>query len=474
MKLKHACLFLTVVLLAGCGTFDTVEEKRRDFARYSEDPIKIGTAWPFSAKEDLMWEGLKLARDEINRNGGVHDRPIELLKTDDEASVNLGRRKAQQLADNPEVLSVIGHYNSYVSIPASHIYQFNELLMVSPGSTNPDLTRPGYDLVFRTIPPDHQIGRQLADFSLNKGYERVTILYASNSYGRGLADAFDSRASELGVRVIDRLSYDPRSTEYFEQVVAKWKRYNFDAVFLAGTMPQVAEFIRLAGENNLDKPVLGGDGLDSPRLWEIAGSHANNTVAAATFHPTMKWDKARAFTDRFKEEYGDTPDAWAAQGYDTLKVLVNAMRKTSAPTPKKTARQLEEMDHWDGINGTYTFNEERDIHGKKMIFKTMRDGDWRYAHDEQIYSPELERTNPGRDNESVIRGDTASRTGADDSGGGPSPDTGTVGVDTGTSGVTLPGGDTVITPDDGADSPSSPDAQTGDVPDTPPVTDGVP
>src|SRR5690606_24523605 len=114
--------------------------------------------------------GINMAVEEINAAGGVLGRPLLTIKQDDRSDVTQGRLIAQQFADNLDLVAVIGHSDSFVSLPASATYQFAGLLMLSPGSTNPALTMQGFDLVFRNVPTDDDIGRQLATYALTAGY----------------------------------------------------------------------------------------------------------------------------------------------------------------------------------------------------------------------------------------------------------------------------------------------------------------
>jgi branched-chain amino acid transport system substrate-binding protein len=183
---------------------------------------------------------------QINDNGGVNGHKIRLIEKDDQASVADGMTIAQSFAENKEMAAVIGHRNSFVSIPASRIYQEAGLVMISPASTSPDLTKNGYKNVFRSIPSDDQIAAQLASYAVKQGHQRMVIFYAEDSYGTGLANSFEDHANKNGITIVDRISYYGGLKD-LNRLKEKWLALDFDGVFVADSLPEGAEFIADAG-----------------------------------------------------------------------------------------------------------------------------------------------------------------------------------------------------------------------------------
>jgi len=152
-----------------------------------------------------------MAVDEINAAGGVLGRPLTMLREDDHESVDRGRLVAQRFAQNLDVVAVIGHMQSYVSLPAAAIYDLSGLVHLAPTATDPRLTEQGYRRLFRMTFTDREIGAQMAEFAAARDYDRVAIYYIRNAYGRGLANAFEQRALEQSIFIADRQPYYPNS-----------------------------------------------------------------------------------------------------------------------------------------------------------------------------------------------------------------------------------------------------------------------
>jgi branched-chain amino acid transport system substrate-binding protein len=134
--------------------------------------------------------GVSLAVEEWNSKGGVLGKKIELLIGDDQHDHKQAVSVANKMV-NEGVTGVIGHFNSSCSIPASDVYDRAGIPVISPGSTNPQLTEKGYRGVSRVCGRDDQQGRVGAEFVTNQlKLKRVAVLHDKTTYGQGRADEF--------------------------------------------------------------------------------------------------------------------------------------------------------------------------------------------------------------------------------------------------------------------------------------------
>lgn len=372
-----AVLICVMVFMTGClGEHDLAVERAAK-AKKAKGDIIIGVAWPFSKRNDLIWEGIQLATQELNEAGGVMSRKIRLIRQDDEGLTTRGMTIAQDFADNLDMVAVIGHGNSFVSVPAAAIYEKTGVLMLTPGSTSPKLTQMGYKRIFRSIPSDTEIGSQMAQFVAKKGCRRMVVVYADNEYGRGLANSFEDQAQEEGISIVDRCT-NISDYETFKRTLDKWRIFNFDGVFVADTVPEGAEFIRRLREEGVTVPIISGDGLDLPEFLEVCREAAEGTVVASIFNPYDKRPKVGKFIQAFTEEYDSMPDAWAAQGYDAVMLLAHAMELSSSTVPDEIASALRTTSIWPGVTGFHTFDEMGDVSDKLVIKKVVQEGKFDY------------------------------------------------------------------------------------------------
>lgn len=421
---------LLLALLTGCAE-KSLKQQREEAARAAtvNTPIRIGFVWPFSAEYDLLPEGVYMAVDEINSERVVCDpvetitdtgspaqaitsepettasvdttaepeaatpteltvpaarncrlehgllggRKIELVERDDQDLVREGRLIAQEFAENVDITAVIGHAWSYISVPAAPLYEFNGLIMLSPSATSPELTDKGYQYIFRNVLSDNEVGRQLAVYATRQGYTRVAILYSDGAYGRQLSNVFENVSSPLGITIVDRRPY--QGTRNFQPILAEWETLEFDAIFIAGSNPEAAEFIRDARRRGINQPIIGSDGLDTADLWNIAGEAALGVVVASFYAPDNPDSELQGFIIRFQQKYNTIPDTWAAQGYDAVWLLADAIFRAGSTVPSEVAQKLHETHGWQGITGTHTFDAAGDVIGKPLVLKVQdRDG----------------------------------------------------------------------------------------------------
>jgi branched-chain amino acid transport system substrate-binding protein len=299
------------------------------------------------------------------------------VRFDDRESVNGGLLVAQRIAADPDIVAVIGHLQSFISVPAAALYDLAGLVMIAPTSSDPELTSRGYRRVFRTTLTDVDIGRLLADFADRSGARRVGIEYIRNPYGRGLANAFEERAGEHNIVVAARQSYDPGeqvTPKTFEGTVREWRTLDLDAIFLAGEVPSAALFIAQARAQGIRAPIFGGEALGTPALVEVAGDAAEGTIVATMFHPEEPRDEVRRFVDAFQRRYRTMPDVGSAVGYDAVHVLFDAMRRAKSVAPDAVAAALRSTTGLRGVTGTFAFDEHGNIVGRSLVTTVVRKG----------------------------------------------------------------------------------------------------
>jgi branched-chain amino acid transport system substrate-binding protein len=367
-----AVALLIAVALSGCTSKD-MAEVREALAGAKRGQIVIGVAWPFASNDGGLSAGIELALEEVNLGGGVNGQPIRILRSDDEGTATRGMAVAQAFAAKPEVVAVIGHRNSYVTLPASSIYERAGLVMLTPGSTAPEITAQGFRYIFRSIPSDALIARELAEFAARRGHKRLAVYYADDSYGRGLANAFEDSAAAAGMTVVDRISSYADMAE-LRELIRRWKAYDYDGLFVAQTANPAAQFIAAVRSLGVDVPIYGGNAMDSPLLHQIAGVAAEGVVLGTVFDPDDLRPEVQRFVAAFKDRYGYLPSQWAAQGYDALHLLATAMQKAGSTRPTDIAAALRALTDWHGASGLYTFDEAGDQQGSMVVKRVVRDG----------------------------------------------------------------------------------------------------
>ena len=385
-------LFCFIVLIFNSCNFnfgnEDMKQERIKNAENSKGDIVIGAIAPWKkvkAQGNLNWYGIELATMQINGKGGINGRKIKILKKDDEASVNKGIAIAQNLSVNPDVVAVIGHAYSFISIPASVIYEFNGVVMISPAASSPKLTQRNFKFVFRVIPNDNDMGAQLAQYAAKAKLKGIMIYYIKDPYGLTLANAFEKKAEELDIDIFDRLSFDSTTkSRVFYNDFLKWKEnYLFDAIFLVARTPEEGgKIIKEARKAGITVPFISGDSLNSQKLIDTGKEAVEGTVVPSNFNPFDKREVVQEFIKNFNKKFHKFPDTWSALYYDAASVLFKAIKDANSTNPVKIEKALHKIKDYNGVTGKITFKKNGDIKNKKLFFKKVVNGTFKFLNNE--------------------------------------------------------------------------------------------
>ena len=366
-------LFVCLLLVSCSDSSRPAVERARRLGR-SQGPVTVGIADCLPAERSQLARGIKLAAAEI-RSRGILKRRLKLVWANDQSSVTRGLQIAQSFADNPDICAVIGHCDSYVSVPAAIIYQYYGILMLSPLSTSCRLTARNLSLVFATIPNARAYGRALAEFCRNNDLKRILILQVDNEYGNSLANSFERECQRQAVEVVDRAVFDPLSSRNMIREKFRFWRQNhhLDALFVVAEMPAAARIVVDARAVGIDTPILGGDCFDDPDLIRKAGRAAEGVIVPSAFWLDETQPQEKKFAKKFIECYGLKPDFVAAQGYSTMMVLAQALAKAEPVTSKMVSQALKREPKWRSLI-SFGFNPDGSVKDAKFFFKVVQNG----------------------------------------------------------------------------------------------------
>jgi branched-chain amino acid transport system substrate-binding protein len=355
-------------MLVSCGNnFDEVKSKRSATIDKS-DVINVAVIWDKAVKDFLLVEGIMQAAEEINEKG-VLGRKIKVkffYSKNDVDEQDLARKVAKDIS----FAAVIGHRTSENAIPASIIYEYYGLLFITPSAVNDNITNHGFGYTFRTSQSQDQVSDEIAGFMKSQGQKLIAVVDDRSVYGKGLADNVMESLADVGLITVARRHYKPGRTDY-KPLCAELARHNFDALFIGGEVPSVGDFIREARQMGIRQRVYGGGGMDSRALERVAGNAANGTVVPTSFNLDIDSPITQEFVKTFRKRYGKPPDTLAALGYDSLKILAEANKRSKSADPSVVASNLRFIKDWEGVTGRYTFNLKGDLVDKSGYFKYL-------------------------------------------------------------------------------------------------------
>ena len=366
---RGAISLFVLLMLISCGNSYDQAKSQRAKAVNTSDSINIAVIWDKAVKDFLLVEGITQAADEINEKGGLFRRKIKIKVFYSENNAD-EQKLAHKVAKETSFAAVIGHRSSTNAIPASIAYEYYGLLFVAPSASNPNLTNHGFQYTFRTIQSDSDVNHEIAFFMKSQGQKQIAIIDDRSVYGKGIADGVMESLADIGLITAVRRHYSPQNTD-FKPLCAELSLHEFDALFIGGSLPQAADFIREARQMGIKQRVYGGNSIDSRALESIAGNAANGTVVPTPFNVDLDDPVTVEFVKTFKKRYGKPPDTRAALGYDSLKILAAAMKKSKSADPSIVASNMRFIKDWHGVTGSFTYNLKGDLVRKNSYFKYL-------------------------------------------------------------------------------------------------------
>jgi len=306
-------------------------------------------------------QGVKLAAEEINNAGGVlNGRKIRLVIEDDQGKAEEAASAVTKLITRDNVVAVIGENSSNQSLAAAPICQANGVPMISPSSTNPNVTKKG-DYIFRVCFTDPYQGKALAAFVRNNLHlTNAAILKDNkNDYSVGLAEFFTKAFTENGGKIVAEQSYSGGDTEFRPQLTTI-KNAKPEVLFLPGFYTDVGQIAIQARDLGMNIPLVGGDGWDSPTVIQIGGKSIDGSYFSDHYFVGDPRPLTQRFVRAINQHYGHNPEANAALGYDALQILVAAIQKAGSLDKKQMRDNIAATRDYQGVSGVITMGPDRD------------------------------------------------------------------------------------------------------------------
>jgi branched-chain amino acid transport system substrate-binding protein len=363
---------LTALFAVGCGNQSG-----------SADEIKIGINYELSGRVasygSSSVDGILLAFEKINEAGGVLGKKINPVKMDNKSDSAEATSVATRLATQDKVVAILGPATSGAFKATIPVATKNKIPVLSASTTDDSVTvdESGVkEFAFKICFNDSFQGTTMANFALNNLNAKSAVIIFDNSsdYSIGLSKNFKETLINGGGNVVAEEAYVAGDTD-FNAILTKIKGMNFDVIYIPGYYEEVGLIIKQARALEINVPVLGGDGFDSPQLIELAGKEALNQVYFSNHYSSVYEDpKVTEFVESFKAKYNKAPDAFAALGYDLGYFIADAIERAGTADPVKIKDALEETKDFDGVTGTVTVDENHNAI-KSAIIIELKDGE---------------------------------------------------------------------------------------------------
>src|SRR5262245_41087142 len=347
------------------------------------DTIRVGEFASLTGKEaafgNSSHRGTALAVEDLNAGGGVLGKKLDLITEDTRSTPGESATVVRKLISRDAVIAVLGEVASGRSLEGASVCQPNKIPMISPSSTKPEVTEKG-DYIFRVCFIDPFQGKVLATFANQtlKVKNVAMLVDAAAPYSVGLASNFKENFTGLGGKVLIEQKFSSGDKDFKAQLTAI-KAANPEAVFCPCYYTEAGLIVRQARELGITVPMFGGDGWEAPELLEIGGKAMEGTYYSTHYSAEDQSPRVQEFVKKFRARWnGETPDAMAALGYDSMMVLTDAIKRAGTTESQKLRDAIAATRDFDGVTGKTTLDAQRNA-TKPAVVITVKDGKFKYV-----------------------------------------------------------------------------------------------
>ncbi len=368
-KIVSYLLIVTLVMVSLIGCAGNTGSKE-------EGVVKIAVAGPLTGDNSEYGIGFKnaveLMVEEWNERGGVLGKTIQVVLYDDKNSGEEAASIAEKIVSDPDIVGVIGHFASGVSMVASPTYQENKMIEISPTASHPDYSSEG-DYIFRNnsvISAEAEIGLDIAINNL--GRNNIGILSIKTDWGSSTAGI----TKDL-ILANDKLSLVAQEeiiegSDDYSAVVTKFVNAGADVIIVAGMYNTLAPFAKQYKQVNPDIALVGFSNAYSYQLIELGGEAVEGVSFPISFFSGSTDPEIQSYVQRYTEKYGSAPSALTSQAYDSAGILLQAIENVGTTDREKVKEELYKINY-KGVTGETFFDEIGDAQ-KTYVRATVKNG----------------------------------------------------------------------------------------------------
>ena len=390
--------------IAGVALISSMAPAAAHIAAAQDVPssIEIGINLPFTGADAAdaanIRDGALMAIDEINSRGGIAGQIQILPLIKDDGTVAAGQYDPAQAATNTKqfvaddaVMAVVGPQMSGSGKAMSPIASAADLMLITPSSTNPDITDPnfasqyrpnGKAVYFRTVTTDAFQGPYMANYAAGVlNLKSVYILDDTGAYGEGIANSFEAQAKAKGINVLGHDKLNPKESDY-TTILTKIKAMNPDGLYYGGVQQAGVKLAKQAYDVMPNLPKMGGDGMYSTSFPQDAGLAAENWYATIAAPDTIDEPQAQDWVARYRSRYGASPQDYALTAYDAVLVLddtVTRLLNDGLPITRSNVRDYAQTTNLPTLQGVISFDENGDLKDKIISVFQIKDGSYQYV-----------------------------------------------------------------------------------------------
>ena len=349
-------------------------------ATFAAAQIRIGVAEALTGNAAQygvpIRRGLELAAGEINASGGINGKKLELLIEDEQGKKEEAINVFKKLIFQDKVLMLFGPTLSNSAQASDPVAQSARVVVFGTSNTADGITSIG-NYVFRNSVTEADILPVTLKVAAQKtGLKKVAVLYGND-------DIFTKSGYDNFVKALKALKMPVTTTETFAKgdvdfkpQLTKIKASGPDAVVLSALVAEGAPIMVQARQLGLTVPFIGGNGMNSPRVFELAKDNSDNLWVGSPWSVENPAPENKRFISAYQKVSGTLPDQFAAQAYDGLYIAAQALKKIKISgkleADRKALRDALPEIQWTGATGPFKFRQVTDRAGKPAGYDAVQ------------------------------------------------------------------------------------------------------
>src|ERR1700732_447865 len=348
----------------------------------AKDTIKIGEFGSLTGGNASFGisqnNGVQMALEEVNSSGGVLGKKIDLTVEDNQTKQGQTTTIVKKLISEDHVVALIGEVASSKTLEAAPIAEASKIPLLATAATNPAVTQTG-DYVFRVCFTDDFQAVVIARFVLETLQKKKVAFMTDvkQDYSVGLTKIAKEYLEKNGGEIVKEQSYSSDDKDFRAQLTAI-KAAAPDVIIITGYYPEAALIAKQARQFGIKATLVGGDGWDGSSLITVGGKAIEGSYFSNHFSVEDTSPLVQTFVQKYKQKYNATPDAFAALGYDAMKLLADAITRAGSTDSDKLREGIQNNQNFPGVSGKITIGKDRNAQ-KSAVIITIKDGAYKYA-----------------------------------------------------------------------------------------------
>jgi len=338
--------------------------------------LRVGVVGPESGGGAQLGQGqrkaIQMAVEEVNGGKLAGEWTIEAFFEDDEGNPTKSASAANKLIQQSQVNVIIGAIHSSCTLADMVVTSRAGIPQITAGSTGSSITGQGNRFIFRTAANDGFQAEALIRYAKEEfGFSKAATFTAADDYGQSGAKLLKDACEKYGVELVASPTYNNGDKDFKPQLLTI-KDQGTQGIFMWGLYTEAALIARQARQLGVNAQLFGASGMAALKLIELGGDAVQGLILTQTFLPNSDHPKVREFVEKYKKNYGEDPIPHAAQAYDTIYIIADAVKRADNSNSKQLRDAIASSGGLDLVTGSPKFSENGDDIGKRLLITEIK------------------------------------------------------------------------------------------------------